>query len=55
MAELFLAKGELEKALEFARGAVDILTESEDEWAKQSARETLRTVEEATAKRGANA
>jgi tetratricopeptide (TPR) repeat protein len=53
MAELFLAKGDLDRAREFARGAVALLAEGEDEWAKQRAGETLRLIEDALTKRDA--
>ncbi|HEY1186631.1 MAG TPA: tetratricopeptide repeat protein, partial [Gemmata sp.] len=53
LAELFAAAGAPDRAHEFARGAVAILNESEDDWGKDRARETLRTIEEALATRSA--
>ncbi len=52
IAELFVATGELGRAREFARGAVAVLGESEDKWGTERAREVLRSIEEALAKRG---
>ena len=55
LAELFVATGDPERAREYIRGAITVLAECEDEWAKSRSQETLNKVEATIANRPAKA